>query len=487
MSDESVSAPPAADTAEWRPAYSPWLIAVSVMLGTFMEVLDTSVANVALPHIAGNLSSTPEEATWVLTSYLVSNAIILPASAWLSGVFGRKRFLIACIVIFTASSALCGAADSLGMLIAARVLQGAGGGALQPIAQAILLESFPPAKRGLAMATYSMGVIVAPILGPTVGGWITDNYSWRWIFYINMPVGIAAALMAQAFIEDPPYLHRTSRQRIDYWGMGFLVLWLGTLQIVLDKGQEDDWLAAVWVRWFLVISALSMVAFIYRELHADEPIVNLGVLGNRNFALGTVLITAMGVVLYSTTALLPLFLQTLLGYSALQAGLAISLTFDVSQANVVWATVLNGIATPLIFIPLSTTAVGTLRTEQLGQATGIYNLMRNTGGSLGISAVATLLARRAQVHQAVLVRHLTPYDPAYRKWLDTMQRGLAARVGSIAAVPQSMGLLYRELTRQATLLAFVDNFKLISLLAICCLPLAVLFQRVRARRAGGKH
>ncbi len=528
MSDESVSAPPAAETAEWRPAYSPWLIAVSVMLGTFMEVLDTSVANVALPHIAGNLSSTPEEATWVLTSYLVSNAIILPATAWLSGVFGRKRFLIACIVIFTSSSALCGAADSLGMLIAARVLQGAGGGALQPIAQAILLESFPPAKRGLAMATYAMGVIVAPILGPTVGGWITDNYSWRWIFYINMPVGIAATLMAQAFIEDPPYLHRTSRRRIDYWGMGFLVLWLGTLQIMLDKGQEDDWLAAVWIRWFLVISAVSMVAFIYRELHADEPIVNLGVLGNRNFALGTMLITALGVVLYSTTALLPLFLQTLLGYSALQAGLAISprgigalvsativgrlvglldsrlmiaagfglvavssvwlshLTFDVGQANVVWATVLNGIATPLIFIPLSTTAVGTLRTEQLGQATGIYNLMRNIGGSLGISAAATLVARRAQVHQAVLVSHLTPYDPAYRKWLDTMQRGLAARVGSIAAVPQSMGLLYRELTRQATLLAFVDNFKLISLLAICCLPLAVLFQRVSARRVTGK-
>ncbi len=530
MSDDTAAPTPAAtDAAEWRPTYSPWLIAVSVMLGTFMEVLDTSVANVALPHIAGSLSSTPEEATWVLTSYLVSNAIILPATAWLSGVFGRKRFLVACIVAFTASSALCGAAESLGMLIAARVLQGACGGALQPIAQAILLESFPPAKRGVAMATYSMGVIVAPILGPTLGGWITDNYSWRWVFYINLPVGIVAALMAHTFIEDPPYLHRTSRRRIDYWGMAFLVLWLGTLQIMLDKGQEDDWLAAAWIRWFLAISAISMVTFIWRELHADEPIVNLSVLGNRNFALGAVLITAMGMVLYATTALLPLFLQTLLGYPAMQAGLAISprgigalvsativgrlvgvidsrmmiaagfgllavssvwlshLTFEVGQANVIWATVLNGIATPLIFIPLSTTSMATLRTEQLGQATGIYNLMRNIGGSLGISAVATLLARRAQVHQAVLVTHLTPYDPAYQKWLDTMQRGLAARVGSVTAVPQSMGLLYRELVRQATLLAFVDNFKLMGVLALCCLPLAILFQRVRARKATSAH
>lgn len=529
MTDDTAPAPSAAEPAEWRPRYNPWLIAVSVMLGTFMEVLDTSVANVALPHIAGSLSATPEQATWVLTSYLVSNAIVLPAAAWFSGVFGRKRFLIGCIVIFTAASALSGAADSLGLLIAARVLQGAGGGALQPIAQAILLESFPPARRGVAMGTYAMGVIVAPILGPTVGGWITDNYSWRWVFYINLPVGLVAALMAQAFLEDPPYARAAGRRRIDFLGLGLMIVWLATLQIMLDKGQEDDWLAATWIRWFLVISAASMVAFIVRELRAESPIVNLHVLGNRNFALGTLLITALGVVLYGTTAMLPLFLQTLLGYPALEAGLAISprgvgallaasvvgrlvglidsrliivggfgllslsgvwlsrLTFDIAPSNVAWVTFLNGLATPTIFIPLSTTAMGTLRNEQMGNAAGIYNLMRNIGGSLGISAVATLVARRAQAHQSTLVTHLTPYDPAYQRWLDTLRRGLSARVGPLAAASQSVGMLYRQLVQQATLLAFMDIFRLMSVMALVCLPLALLFRRVQARARPGVH
>ncbi|HKC08812.1 MAG TPA: DHA2 family efflux MFS transporter permease subunit, partial [Methylomirabilota bacterium] len=248
MADENPpTAPPADAAAEWRPRSSPVLIAISVMLGTFMEVLDTSVANVALPHIAGSLSATPEQATWVLTSYLISNAIVLPVTAWLSAAFGRKRFLLTCIIIFTLASAACGAAYSLEMLILARVIQGIGGGALQPIAQAILLESFDPSRRGRAMAAYSMGVIVAPIMGPTLGGWITDSYSWRWIFYINLPVGFLALLMTQTFIEDPPYLRRTTLRRIDYWGLAFMAIWLATLQVVLDKGQQDDWLAAVWI------------------------------------------------------------------------------------------------------------------------------------------------------------------------------------------------------------------------------------------------
>ncbi len=239
---------------EWVPRFNPWLIAISVMLATFMEVLDTAVANVSLPHIAGSLSATPEEATWVLTSYLVSNAIVLPMTAWLGSRFGRKRFLVACIVVFTVASALCGAATSLGMLVVARILQGAGGGALQPIAQAVLMESFPPARRGTAMAAFAMGVIVAPILGPTLGGWITDNYSWRWVFYINLPVGAVAILMVQAFIEDPPYIRAARQRRVDYLGFGFMVVFLGTLQLVLDKGQEVDWFAAPWVRWCALIS-----------------------------------------------------------------------------------------------------------------------------------------------------------------------------------------------------------------------------------------
>src|SRR6202171_3545245 len=244
---------PAAVAGEWTPSFNPWLIAASVMLATFMEVLDTSVANVALPHIAGNLSATPEEATWVLTSYLISNAIILPATSWIGKYIGRKRFLIICIIIFTAASAICGAAPNLTILIIARILQGMGGGALQPIAQAVLLESFPPLKRGAAMAIYGMGIVVAPIIGPTLGGWITDNYSWRWIFYINLPIGVLAVLMAQAFVEDPPYVRHARPGRIDYFGFSMMALWLGTLQIFLDKGQQEDWLAGALMRWLLLI------------------------------------------------------------------------------------------------------------------------------------------------------------------------------------------------------------------------------------------
>jgi DHA2 family multidrug resistance protein len=527
MSDQHPAAPaaPSPPGEEWRPRGSPWLIALAVMLGTFMEVLDTSVANVALPHIAGSLSASPEEATWVLTSYLVSNAIVLPAAAWLGGIFGRKRFLMACIATFALASAACGAAATLGLLIVARVLQGAGGGALQPIAQAVLLESFPPARRGAAMAAYAMGVIVAPILGPTLGGWITDSYSWRWIFYINLPVGVLALGMVHAFVEDPPYAHARRPGRIDALGLALMVVWLGTLQIVLDRGQEDDWLAAAWIRWFLAISTAAMIAFIARELTVDAPIVDLAILRDRNFGLGIVLITGLGMILYSTTAMLPLFLQTLMGYPALQSGLAISprgvgaflaatlvgrlagfvdtrlmmvvgfgllsysgltlsrLTFDMAMANVAWATFLNGVATPLVFISLTTTAMGMLRNEQMGNATGLYNLMRNLGGSLGISTVATLLARRSQAHQAVLVSHLTPYDPAYQRWLDTTRSGLAARVGPTASGPRAMGMLYRTLVKQATLLAFVDNFRLVSLLALASAPLVFLFRRVRARGA----
>jgi len=530
MADQTPPTAQAADAAAgWRPRSNPVLIALSVMFGTFMEVLDTSVANVALPHIAGSLSATPEQATWVLTSYLISNAIVLPVTAWLSAVFGRKRFLLTCIVIFTLASAACGAATSLGMLIFARVIQGVGGGALQPIAQAILLESFDPSRRGRAMAAYSMGVIVAPILGPTIGGWITDSYSWRWIFYINLPVGFLALLMTQTFIEDPPYLQRTVLRRIDTWGLALMAVWLATLQVVLDKGQQDDWLAAVWIRWFLVISCVSMVAFVVREILTDEPIVNLRILGDRNFALGTLLITAMGVMLYGTTALLPLFLQTLLGYPALEAGLATSprgfgsllsavvagrlvglvdtrflvaagfgllamsgiwlshLSFDVAWGNIATVTFLNGLASPLIFIALSTVSFGTLRREQIGGATGIYNLMRNLGGSVGISVAATLLSRRAQVHQNVMVARMTPYDPVYQQRLESLRQALTPRVGPSAAGQQAVGLLYKTLLAQATLLAFVDNFRLITVLAAACMPLAIFLHRVRGRAPSGAH
>ena len=514
---------------EWRPRHNPWLIAFSVMLGTFMEVLDTSVANVALPHIAGSLSATPEEATWVLTSYLVSNAIILPTAAWLGGFFGRKRFLLTCILIFTTASMLCGAAPRLDVLILARILQGLGGGALQPIAQSVLLESFPPARRGVAMAAYGMGVVVAPILGPTLGGWVTEIYTWRWVFYINLPVGVLAFLMVQAFVEDPPYIKGRRPGRIDFIGFALMAIGLATLQIMLDKGQEDDWFHAAWVRWFAAITAVSLVAFIIRELRTEHPVVDLRILKNRNFAVGTVLITVLGIVLYSTIAMLPLFLQTLMGYSALLSGLTITprgfgafltnlivgrvigfvdtrfliaggltvlglsglmfshLNLDIAMPNVVWPNFLNGIGASLIFVSLTTTTMGRLKNEQLGNAAGIFNLMRNIGGSVGIAAVATFLARWSQVHQAILVTHLTPYDPAYQRWLATARSGLGARVGQLAAGPKSIGLLYSVLGQQARLLAFMDIFRVVSILALLGIPLVLLFKKTPTRSGSPSH
>lgn len=511
------------EQTSWQPSFNPWLIAASVMLATFMEVLDTSVANVSLPHIAGNLSASTDEATWVLTSYLVSNAIVLPATGWLSSFFGRKRFLVTCIIIFTLSSVACGAAPSLTVLIIARILQGAGGGALQPIAQSVLLESFPPEKRGAAMAVYGMGVVVAPIIGPTLGGWITDNYSWRWIFYINLPVGVLAILMAQAFVEDPPYLRRAGRMTIDYIGFGLMALWLATLQIVLDKGQEADWFQTPWILWFTIISGASMVGFIVRELVAREPIVNLRVLTNRNFAIGTMIITIVGAVLYGTTAMLPLFLQNLLGYPPLQSGIAVSprgigsfvamilvgrltglidgriliafgfgvlsyalfmfggINLNISMTNVIWPNIVNGLALGFIFVPLTVVAMGTLSREQISNATGIYNLMRNIGGSFGISGVITMLARGAQTNQAVLAQHFSPYDPVFQQQLQAIRQALATQIGAPAAAQQAYGVLYGMLVRQANVLAYIHNFRLFGFLCLLCIPLVFLSRKVRPR------
>ena len=507
----------------WKPSFNPWLIAAAVMLATFMEVLDTSVANVSLPHIAGNLSATTEESTWVLTSYLISNAIILPATNWLGHYFGRKRFLIVCIGIFTLSSALCGAATSLGMLLVARVLQGAGGGALQPIAQAVLLESFPAEKRGSAMAVYGMGIVVAPIIGPTLGGWITDNYSWRWIFYINVPVGILAMLMARTFIEDPPYIRSQRPGRIDYIGFGLMAVGFAALQLVLDKGQEDDWFSSPFITRAILIAVVSLVAFVVWELRTKEPIVNLRVLANRNFAVGTAMIATVGIALYGTTALLPLFLQTLLDYPALQSGLAVSprgigaivsmvlvgrligkidglylivfgfgilaastyllsdINLEITIRSITWPQVFSGFALGFVFVPLTVMATGTLTNEQIGNATGIYNLIRNVGGSFGIAMVTTMLARGAQAHQAAMVSHLTPYDPVFRERLSEMIANLSAHGNVVTATQQAYGAMYQTLVRQATLLAYIDNFRFLALLCLICFPAGLLFKKVKAR------
>ncbi|HEX3144274.1 MAG TPA: DHA2 family efflux MFS transporter permease subunit [Pyrinomonadaceae bacterium] len=503
----------------WTPAFNPWLIAASVMLATFMEVLDTSVANVALPHIAGNLSATPEEATWVLTSYLVSNAIILPAANWLGRFFGRKRFLIVCIILFTLSSAVCGAAASLGMLIVARIAQGAGGGALQPIAQAVLMESFPAEKRGSAMAVFGLGVVVAPIIGPTLGGWITDNYSWRWIFYINIPVGIMAIVMCNMFVQDPPYIREQRPGRIDYLGFGLMALALGSMQLVLDKGQEEEWFASNFITGFVILSVIAAVTFVIWELRSKEPIVDLRVLANRNFAVGTSLMIAMGIVLYGTIAMLPLFLQTLMGYPAVESGMAVSprgfgaitsmlivgrlinrirgrylvmfgfsvlaysiflfskINLEISISSIVWPNIISGFAMGFIFVPLTTMALGTLSNEQMGNASGVFNLMRNTGGSVGIAAVTTMLARGAQVHQAMMVAHLTPYDPAFQQRVGQ----LAARGVPGMATQQAYAGIYGTLVRQATLLSYIDIFRVLSFLCLLCIPATLLFERVKRK------
>src|SRR5665213_1135194 len=471
------------------------------------------------PHIAGSLSATPEEATWVLTSYLVANAIVLPMTGWLGNYFGRKRVLLTCIMMFTFASVLCGMAWSLPTLILARIFQGVGGGAMVPIAQSIMLESFPPQKRGAAMAAFAQGVVVAPILGPTVGGWITDNYSWRWIFYINVPVGIFAVLMAKWVVEDPPYIKRDKKADIDFIGFGLLAVWLATMQIVLDKGQEADWFGADWVRWFTLISIAAFAGFVAWEFSVEHPLVDLRVFKNRNFTIGLILMTSLAAILYGTTAQLPLFLQTLMGYPALQSGYALAprgvaaffttfivgrlvgklrmrwmlcfgfsmlalssfmlsdINLQVGMISVIWPSVINGMAISFIFVPLTTTTMSQLGQAQIGNASGLYNLMRNLGGSIGIAFVTTMLARGAQVHQALMVGHLTSSNPAFTQRLAAAKNLLSHHTDSATATQQAYAAVYSLLDQQARLWAFVDNFFLFALLALAGLPLIFLFKR----------
>jgi len=376
------------------------------------------------------------------------------------------------------------------------------------------------------MATFGMGVVVAPILGPTLGGWITDNYSWRWIFYINLPVGIFGVLMAQAFVEDPPYIKQAKVGAIDFTGFGLLAVWLGTLQVILDKGQQEDWFSSLWIRWFAVISAVCCLGFVVREVRTAHPIVNLHVFKNRNFAAGVMMMTVLGAVLYGTTAALPIFLQTMLGYSALQSGLTLSprglgafvmnsivghlvgrvrnrvliaigfsllasssfwlgnINLQISMRNVIMPSILNGVAISFIFTPLTTAAMGYLRQDEMANATGIYNLMRNLGGSFGIALVSTMIVRRAQVHQALMVGHLTPYDPVYVDRLAAATQALTPQSGPVLAQMQAQGLVYSALLNQSSLWAFVENFRLFGFLCLLCLPLVLLFKRVKHGSGG---
>ncbi len=516
--------------SQWRPSSNPWLIAVSVMLATFMEVLDTSIASVALPYIAGSVSATNDEATWVLTSYLVANAIVLPASSWFGLRFGRKRFLVICIIIFTVSSFLCGAAPSLGILLLARAVQGAGGGALQPISQAILLESFPPEKRGLAMAVFALGVVVAPVLGPTFGGWLTDAYSWRWSFYINIPIGIFAVFMIMRYVEDPPYIKNAKPGRIDLWGLGLLAVWLGCLQIILDKGQEDDWFGATWIRWAAFVLVVAFVFFLVREFVHPKPLVDLMIFKNRNFALGCVLITLFGAAIYGLVTLLPLFYQELMGYTAQLAGIAVSprglgaicampiigilttrmdnrwligsgfaifaicslrfgeVNLFISQWTFLWAIVLSGFGSGMVFVPLSTTTMGTLSNEQIGNASGLYNLLRNVGGSIGISVVNTIVARHQQMHRSELAHSLSAGNPAVQQQLSALQGIIRSTnaAGPVLASRSAYKLLEGTLSSQARLWAYVDDFRYMAVVCFACIPVVLLLKRAKPK-AGVVH
>jgi len=509
-----------------RPETNPWIIAVAVMLATFMEVLDTSIAAVALPYIAGSVSATNDEATWVLTSYLVANAIILPASSWFSLKFGRKRFLIVCIMIFTASSFFCGSAGSLGFILLARAIQGAGGGALQPLSQAILLESFPPEKRGLGMSAFALGVVVAPVIGPTLGGWLTETYSWRWAFYINIPVGILAVLLIARFVEDPPYIKNAKAGKLDGFGLGLLAIWLGALQIILDKGQEDDWFGANWIRWATAILVVALVAFLVRELTHDQPLVDLRIFRNRNFLVGCILIFFFGAVVYGLITILPLFFQELLGYTALAAGWAVAprglgallfmpvigiltgkvdnrylvcagfvftgactlwlgrATLEIGPWSLFWPIILTGAGVSLIFVPLATSTMGTLANEEIGNASGLYNLMRNVGGSIGISVVNTLLARHQQLHRDELSHNLAQYSHTFQDQLHALTAYLSQYTDPVTAAQQATGILSRMLQGQALLWSYVDDFRYLALLCFVCAPIAFAMARVRRSRGG---
>jgi MFS transporter, DHA2 family, multidrug resistance protein len=506
-----------AEYARPMPEVNPWLIAATVISATFMEVLDTSVANVSLPHIAGSLSASVDESTWVLTSYLVSNAIVLPLTGWLATLFGRKRFFVACVVIFTLSSLLCGMAPSLAALVFFRVVQGAGGGGMQPLSQAILVDSFPREKQGMAMAIYGMGVVVAPTLGPTLGGWITDNYSWRWIFLLNVPVGVISVIMITLLISDPPHMVRKTFKeglRIDFLGLGLLSVGLGFLQVILDKGERDDWFGSTFITWATVVCVAALIGLIVRELTTRDPVVDLHLFKDRNFAISTFMMYTLGVVLYGTTLLLPILLQTLMGYTAMQSGLVLlpgglvllavlpfvgalldrfSPRWIIASGLLIMATglfqlshldlsagprspvtdwIVSRMGTAFLFVPINVMAFYFVPRGKMNNASGLINLARNVGASTGISFVTTMLDRRSQFHQNILSENLQGGNFRYRAALHHLAHLLTSRGENMAqALSGAQALMYGELQRQAMMLSFIDNFRLMGMICILVLPL----------------
>jgi MFS transporter, DHA2 family, multidrug resistance protein len=511
--------PPRHETA----SANKWLVAVAVMLATIMEVLDTTIANVALLHIRGSLSAGVDEAAWVLTSYIVANAIIIPLTGWCGAYFGRKRFFNFSILLFVVGSLMAGAAPNLEVLIFFRVLQGLGGGAMMPMSQAILMETFPPDEQAVAMSVWGLGMMLGPVAGPILGGWITDNYSWRWIFYINVPIGLIASLMVAVFVHDPAYIRR-GINKIDWWGLSLLAVGVACMQVMLDKGERLDWFDSHLIIMLTAIGVAGLIMFVIRELHTAEPIVNLRVLHNRTFAVGTLFTTVIMFGMYGTYILIPLYCQQIAGYTPLQAGLVLSIqsfgtllsimfagklfnkvdprflvvigcllagigSWDMAHFyaqidfwNIAAPGILRGVGSGFIFIPLTTLSLGAVSREDMGTASGLFNMVRTIGGSIGIAILVAMLSSGAQIHQSYLAGDIDPFR------LNMWQHAYPAAAGVIANFSRHgsapmLGMVYLELQRQASVMAFVDDFRIIAYIFFVLAPVSLFMRKPQASAA----
>ncbi len=513
---------PKVSADQWKPKHNPWLIAVTVTMATFMEVLDTSIANVALPHIAGNLSAGQDESTWVLTSYLVSNAVVLPISGWLGTIFGRKRFYMTCVALFGISSFLCGLAPSLGWLVFFRVLQGIGGGGLAPSEQAILADTFPPQMRGMAFALYGFAVVLAPAIGPTLGGYITDNFNWRWIFLINIPVAILSLILTHRLVEDPPWIKRASNKkyRIDFVGLGLIAIGLGSLQVVLDKGERDDWFGSHFIVTFATFAVIGIVGTVIWEYFHKDPIIDIRLFKNRTYAIACVMMFMLGLALFGSTVLIPQFLQSLLGYTAERAGMVLSpgglvvlllmpvvgilvskldarymiafgfgvsalalyymtsIDLEISYGVAVRYRAFQAVGLAFLFVPINTMSYVGVPREKNNAVSGMTNLARNIGGSVGISMVETLLARRSQFHQDRLAGNFSLYSEPFRSAARGTAQALVHRGVSVADAPQqAYGELFRGLQQQASALAYIDTIWIFAGVCAVMVPIAFLMKK----------
>jgi DHA2 family multidrug resistance protein len=507
--------------AEGKGKVNPWLIALAVMIATFMEVMDTSIASVAVPYIAGSTASTTDEAEWVLTVYLVANAVFLLASNYFAIRFGRKKFLMFSLGVFTVASFCCGIAPTLPLILLARAVQGAGGGALQPLSQAILLESFPPAKQGMALGVYALGIVLAPVIGPAFGGYLTDTLSWRWAFYINIPVGLLALLLQSKFLQDTEPASKKKAGKFDGVGFGLLGLGIGCLQFILDKGQEDDWFGDTRIRWAAALFVVAFALFLIRELRHKKPLVELRALSDRNLLIGSALVFALGAVLYGLTTVLPVFYQTLLGYSATASGFAVSprglgsvaasllvgaavskfdprwitalgfavlgisglwlgnLTLNIAPYSEFWPIAVSGVGLAMIFVPLSKVALATVGKKGTGNASGIFNFLRNVGGSIGISAANTIAQRHLQTHRNDLARHVTGASWVVRRQLLMLGERLTPHAGysGHTATLRAFAITNSAVNAQAQVYAYVDVLRYFGFLCLLCAPFAFFLKK----------